>query len=325
MKEFDVIASFFAPLAEGYDGALGLCDDAALFTLDGATALVVTKDAISEGVHFLGTEDAGLIAKKLLRTNLSDLAAMGAKPAFYLLAMMLPEVTQTDWIEAFSKGLAEDQRLVGVTLTGGDTIATKGPFSASLTAMGTVPHGKALLRRDAKKGDRIYVSGTLGDSALGLALLQERLGVEVAFADRLWLKERYLLPQPRLALGQALVGVAHGCMDISDGLVQDLGHICNASGVGAVIHRKLLPLSDAARHVVEADDAWWRAPLSGGDDYELLFTVPQAAHKQVEAIAAALSLPLTAIGEIISGAGVTVHDEHGMNVTPEVKGYNHSV
>ncbi|MBY0407232.1 MAG: thiamine-phosphate kinase [Rickettsiales bacterium] len=324
MNEFDAIATFFAPLAEGYDGALGLKDDAAIFFLNHETAMVATKDAISEGVHFLGSEDAGLIAKKLLRSNLSDIAAMGAVPAFYLLALMLPAATPSAWIEAFSKGLWEDQQHYGIRLAGGDTIATKGPFSASLTALGTVPYGKALLRRDAKAGDRIYVSGSLGDSALGLAVLQGRLEVS-DYGQALALKERYFLPQPRMQLGQALVGLAHACMDVSDGLVQDLGHICAASGVGAVIHQKLLPLSEAAREVIEADDAWWRAPLSGGDDYELLFTVPQARHAEVGALSLALGLPLTAIGEIVAGDGVRVLDAHGMDATPAHKGYSHSV
>jgi len=321
MREFDLIARYFAPLAAGYDGAFGLMDDAALFNVGGDDALVVTKDAISQGVHFMGHEDAGLIAKKLLRVNLSDLAAMGARPAFYLLAILLPEGMQDAWVAAFAKGLHEDQLLFDITLAGGDTIATKGPFSASLTAMGTVPMGEALLRRDAQAGDRIYVSGTLGDSALGLALLQERLGGVVSIADSLWLKERYFLPQPRVVLGQKLVGLARGCMDISDGLVQDMGKICAASEVGAVIKREFLPLSQAGRKVIAADASWWKAPLAGGDDYELLFTAPQAAHEAIMALAGGVAV--TVIGEIVAGSGVRVLDEGGVDVTPAQGGYSH--
>lgn len=322
MKEFDIIAQYFAPLAKGFDGALGLADDAALFPLGGDTALVMTKDAISEGVHFLGHEDAGLIAKKLLRTNLSDLAAMGAAPAFYFLALMLPEGTDEAWIAAFAKGLEEDQALFDIMLAGGDTITTGGPFSASMTAMGTVEKNRALLRRNAKVGDRIYVSGTLGDSALGLALLQDQLEV-MALVDALWLKERYFLPQPRIALGQKLGGIAHACMDISDGLVQDLAHICAASKVAAVVRRRMLPLSDAVRKIVDAQPHWWKAPLSGGDDYELLFTASPAAHSDIMAIGRELNVPIAVIGDIVAGEGVAVLDDHGSNVTPAHKGYSH--
>ena len=325
MREFDIINSLFAPLAQGFDGSLGLRDDAAILRVAQGEELVVTTDAISEGIHFIGSEAPEWIAKKLLRSNLSDLAAMGAKPLCYFLSIMLPENTGSEWIERFARGLAEDQSLFGITLAGGDTIATKGLFSASVTAMGTVKLGTALRRAGAKIGNSVYVSGTLGDSALGLALLQQRLGVEVSPIDSLWLKERYFLPHPRLGLGQRLVGVAHAAMDISDGLVQDLGHLCAASNVGAVLHRKWLPLSDAAQHVIDSQDDWWQAVLSGGDDYELLFTAPATAKERIAEIAAELHLPLTMVGEIVAGDGVSVQDEHGLDVTPEIKGYSHTV
>lgn len=325
MKEFDLIANYFAPLAQGFEGAMGLRDDAALLRVAQGEELVITKDAISEGVHFMGGEDPEWIAKKLLRCNLSDLAAKGAQPLCYFLALMLPEGTSEDWVRRFAAGLAEDQALYHISLGGGDTISTKGVFSASVTAVGVVKQGTALLRRGATAGERVYVTGTLGDSALGLALLQERLGVEVNAVDSLWLKERYFLPHPRVVMGQKLVGLASAAMDISDGLVQDLGHLCRASGVAAVLHRKLLPLSDAALAVIDTQPYWWRAPLAGGDDYELLFCAPQAAQEKIEALAAELHLPITAIGEIVAGEAVIVQDEHGMDATPEIKGYNHAI
>jgi thiamine-monophosphate kinase len=325
MREFAAIHTVFTPLALNYAGSLGLRDDAALLRLAQGQELVVTTDAISEGIHFLGTEAPEWIAKKLLRSNLSDLAAMGAKPECYFLSIMLPENTSDAWIARFGQGLAEDQALFGIQLAGGDTITTKGLFSASVTAMGTVKMGTSLRRSGAKAGNTIYVSGTLGDSALGLALLQERLGVEVSPVDSLWLKERYFLPHPRVGLGQKLVGVVSAAMDISDGLVQDLGHICAASGVGAVLHRKWLPLSDAAAHVIDKQDDWWQAVLAGGDDYELLFTVPATAQEQVKAIGEELHLKLTMVGEIVAGEGVSVQDEHGIDVTPERGGYSHAL
>lgn len=324
MREFELIASAFSPLTQGFDGSLALRDDAALLRVPEGHELVVTKDAICEGVHFMGSEAPDWIAKKLLRCNLSDLAAMGAQPLCYFLAIMVPKGTQQAWLTQFAHGLAEDQKLFGISLAGGDTVGSMGPFSASVTAMGLVKRGTALRRNGAKPGDRIYVSGSLGDSALGLALLQERLRAEVSVADSLWLKERYFLPQPRMALGQKLVGLAHSAMDISDGLVQDLGHICAASGVGAVLHRKLLPLSDAAKHVLELHDVW-DAVLTGGDDYELLFTAPPSAAENIAVLAQELHLPLTAIGEIVAGEGVSVLDEHGMDVTPKHGGFRHNV
>ena len=304
---------------------MGLRDDAALLRVAQGEELVITKDAISEGVHFMGGEDPEWIAKKLLRCNLSDLAAKGAQPLCYFLALMLPEGTSEEWVRRFALGLAEDQALFHISLAGGDTISTKGVLSASVTALGVVKQGTALLRRGAAVGDRVYVSGTLGDSALGLALLQERLGVDVGHVHSLWLKERYFLPQPRIALGQKLVGLASAAMDISDGLVQDLEHLCRASGVGAVLHRKSLPLSAAARGVIDAQDDWWRAALAGGDDYELLFCAPAAAEKAILAAAGDLHLPVSHIGEIEAGDSVRVLDEQGIDATPDIKGYNHGI
>lgn len=324
MGEFELIASVFAPLSKDFDGSLGLRDDAALLRVAQGQELVITTDSVQEGVHFLGGEDAALIAKKLLRRNLSDLAAMGAEPLCYLLTLMLPKTQTRGWVEHFAQGLAEDQALYGITLAGGDTSVSRGElFAASVTAMGTVTVGTALRRSGAKVGDWIFVSGTLGDSTLGLALLQERLKVALSSADSLWLKECYFLPQPRVQLGQKLVGCAHAVIDISDGLLQDLGHVCAASGVGAVLHRRQLPLSSAARAVVEAQPDWWEAVLSGGDDYELLFTAPEREKDRIAGIAAALNLTISPIGKIVRGEGVQVLDEHGIDATPVIPGFTH--
>jgi len=309
MDEFRLIDQYFKPLAAGFKGSLNLADDAAVITPPPGCDLVITKDAITAGVHFIGSEDASLIARKLLRVNLSDLAAMGAAPLAYFLAIMLPKDTKPEWVEKFAEGLAADQREFGIHLAGGDTISTQGPLSFSLTAMGTVPAGKALTRSAAKAGDTIYVSGTLGDSALGLQAL--RKGPRNDF-----LEQRYLLPQPRMALGQKLYGIAHAVMDISDGLLQDLGHICKASGVGAKVERHRLPLSAAASALIQKDDRLWDCITSGGDDYELLFTAPEENRAVAESLG-------TAIGTITEGSGITLLDASGCELPVTHSGFRH--
>lgn len=322
MQEFTRIADYFAPLAKGFEGAFGLTDDAASIIPPEGKELIITKDAISAGVHFLGSEPPELIAKKLLRTNLSDLAAMGAEPYCYFLALMLPSDASDAWIRQFAQGLGEDQAHYGLHLAGGDSIHTMGLLSASITAIGTVPQGQALRRNGAREGDQIFVSGTLGDSALALSSIKGALQ-NMDSADTLWLKERYFLPQPRMELAKALRGRAHSCMDISDGLVQDLRHLCKASGVGALIHRQKLPLSQAAYRAIEKDDKWWRKIYSGGDDYELLFTLSHADAEDMQSLARELHLPLTYIGDITRDKDVLLHDEHGFDITPKIGGYSH--
>jgi len=316
MDEFVLIDKYFKPLSRGFGAALNLTDDAAIIKVPPGSELIITKDAVSEGLHFIGNENPALIARKLLRVNLSDLAAMGAKPLCYFLAVMLPANTPEAWIKGFVKGLSEDQKQFHIYLAGGDTISTHGIKSFSITALGTVIKGKALKRSGAKVGDIIYVSGTLGDSALGLLSLRaKRSNPELI--------QRYLLPQPRLALGQKLLGMANACMDISDGLVQDLGHICRASGIGATIYKDALPLSKPARKLIEKDKKLWDSVFSGGDDYELLFTVPKAKKYAIKKLSAALKLPLTKIGEITKGKDVKVLDRAGKTLEIKHKGFRH--
>jgi len=320
LGEFERIARFFAPLAapEG----LELQDDVAIIPGPPGEQYVLKTDAIVEGVHFLPDDPADQVAQKLLRVNLSDLAGKGAVPVGYLLTTALPRERDEAWLERFAQGLARDQKEFGIGLLGGDSVATTGPVTLSVAAVGRVRAGETVLRRGAQPGDSVFVSGTLGDGALGLGVLRGMLP-ELGAAHRDFLANRYRLPQPRLRLGQHLVGIARAMMDISDGLVADLGHICETSGVGAVVEVARLPLSAAARAAITADASRVMAALSGGDVYELLFTAPADAADRIAAIARETSVPVTAIGRIEQGKGVRVNDEQGAPIAVTDAGYRH--
>lgn len=322
--EFDLIARYFAPLAADAPGTFGLKNDAALLPDIPGRSLVMTADSLASGVHFRPEDPADLVAKKCLRVNLSDLAAMGAKPLGYLLTLALPKGGNEDWVRGFAAGLAEDQTAFGLSLYGGDTVATDGPPLITVTAFGTTPAGRALERGTARAGDLIYVSGNLGDAALGLKVFEGMLPeLEAQAAARL--KERYLLPQPRMALGQVLLAedLAGAAMDVSDGLVADLGHIAGASGLGAEIRTANLPLSSATASVMELRPELSASVLGGGDDYELLFTVAPERQEDVARAALELELSLTSIGKMQPGEGVTVIGPDGKAIDVEKPGWNH--
>jgi thiamine-monophosphate kinase len=301
LGEFQLIDRLLKPLARGFPGALELTDDAALVEVPAGLELVIAKDAIVAEVHFLDEDPPELVAGKLLRVNLSDLAAMGADPLGYLTVLARPPAIGDAWLARFAAGLAAEQARFGCHLLGGDTVSTPGPLTLTLTILGTVPKGQALLRRGARPGDEIWVSGTLGDAAMGLRVLR---GLAVTEDEAMELVDRYRTPRPRLALGQALRGLATAAIDVSDGLLADLGHILEVSGVGAVVDASCLPLSPVGRGVPGAREA----ALTGGDDYELLFTAPAERRAVVEALAGPLDLPLTRIGTIRAGSGLDVVD-----------------
>jgi len=325
LGEFGRIRRFFAPLAG--PGGLGLTDDAALVDCRPGYRLVVTVDAIVEGVHYLADDPPDLVAKKLLRVNLSDLAAMGARPLHYLLATALPATLGDEWVARFAAGLAEDQRRFGVALLGGDSVATSGPAVLSLTALGEVACGAEIRRTGAKPGDRIWVSGWIGDAFLGLQVLRGGHPT-LAPADRAALTRRFQLPEPRIELGPRLAGIAHAMLDVSDGLIADLGHICEASGTRATVALPSLPLSRAAMAAVALDPDLPAHLATAGDDYELLFTAPSEAGEAIGHLAAELGLPITAIGTIDQvageeGAGVRLVDSGGHPIPLATAGYRH--
>ena len=322
LDEFALIETYFAPLAAGAEGAFGLKDDAAIVSCGAGEVLVVTSDCLVEGVHFRADDPVDLIARKLLRVNLSDLAAMGARPASYTLTAALPRSVDASWLARFAAGLAEDQRVFCVSLIGGDTVASPGPLTLSITAFGHAAPDQVLRRDGASPGEGVFVSGTIGDAHLGLALLEGRISVPGEDARR-HLAGRYRLPEPRVALGQALAGLATAAIDVSDGLIADLGHLGAASAVAIEIELDAVPLSAAAHAAVT-----WRQPLrvsllAGGDDYELALTAPEAAAGQLSALGQRLGVPITRIGRTSHGSGVVVRDHQGHGIDIGDGGYQH--
>jgi thiamine-monophosphate kinase len=304
-----MIARFFAPLSG--EGAYGLTDDAASLSLPKGQELVVTADATVEGVHFLKTDPPDTIAQKALRVNLSDLAAKGAAPIAYMLTLSLTRRVDDAWIRAFTQGLAHDQKAFGVYLLGGDTTMTPGPISVGITAFGSVRTGTMLRRTGAKEGDLIFVSGTIGDAGAGLDVLKYR-HQRLAKKHRDALAARYRTPEPRIALGRALQGIATATVDVSDGLIADLAHIAeNAKGGAFCIDAARIPLSPAFRAANGSDDKARARAATAGDDYEIAFSAPANARTRVMAAARKARTPVTQIGRVEDGRGVYLLDAKG--------------
>jgi thiamine-monophosphate kinase len=297
-----LIARYFKPLATD-PGAFGLTDDAAIIKAEGCD-LVVNTDAIVEGVHYLPDDPPDTVARKALRVNLSDLAAKGAVPAGFLLTLALRERNEA-WLSAFARGLGEDAKSFGCPLLGGDTVSTPGPVMISITAWGRVPDGRMVHRFGAQPGDRVMVTGTIGDASLGLAILQGGAAA-AALADepaaRDMLIGRYRVPQPRNALAGVVRDFATASMDVSDGLAGDLTKLCAASAVTADIHLSKVPTSPAAASLLACGAAELGAMISGGDDYEILCTVPESRCAAFLSEAARVGVAVTEIGVVMAGA-----------------------
>lgn len=316
--EFDLITRYFNRQQNNRkDVRLGIGDDCALLIPPLQNELAISTDTLVCGTHFLPDINPADLGYKALAVNLSDLAAMGADPAWLSLALTLPEVNEP-WLAAFSDSLFSLLDYYEMQLIGGDT--TRGPLSLTLTVHGWIPVDKALTRSGAKAGDWIFVTGTLGDSAAGLAVLQAQLKVDDdARCD--YLVNRHLRPTPRILAGQALRQLASSALDLSDGLASDLGHILKASGCGARIDLDKIPLSEALAHSCSREQAL-RWALTGGEDYELCFTVPEKNRGAIETALAALALPCTCIGQIAANGGFKLFDG-GEPVEFEARGYDH--
>jgi len=323
--EFDLIAQCFAPLA-GPEG-LGLKDDAALFHPNPGTELVYTVDAVAAGVHFLPEEAPELIAKRLVRVNISDLAAKGAKPRGYLLTIALPHDLDIAWVQAFAKGLGEDQEAYGFQLFGGDTISTPGPLFMSLTAIGEVGQARMIRRTGARAGDDLYVTGTIGDATFGLEVAK---GAHEAASeeDRTYLESRFRLPTPRIEFGQilAMEALATAAADVSDGLLADAGHIGIASGFDIEVIADAVPLSAPARRVVRDGNRLADA-ITGGDDYEIVFTARPNSWQMIKAASVKQGLQVTRIGRVVETlrdkSSVRLMGKCGDVIELEHLGYRH--
>jgi thiamine-monophosphate kinase len=321
-----LIAKYFAPLAR-HPGALGLVDDTAMLTPPSDCDLVLTTDAIVEGVHFFEGDPADTVARKALRVNLSDMAAKGATPAGFVLTLALPEDSGDAWLQSFAEGLGRDVDAYSCPLLGGDTVKTPGPLMVSITAFGFLPKGAMVQRRGAKVGDRIIVTGTIGDAALGLKLRDEPAVAARWKLDREMrehLLGRYLLPQPRSMLAVLMQQNASAAMDVSDGLAGDLGKLCRASGVSADVDIARVPLSEAARAVVAAEPSLIQTILSGGDDFEILCASPPARAEAFTAAARVVGIEATEIGRVTAGGEPPRFlDADGKPVTLERKSFSH--
>lgn len=328
--EDDLIARYFAPLAG--PGGLGLLDDAALIAPPAGCEIVLTVDALVEGVHFLPDDPPETLGAKALGVNLSDLAAKGADPLGFLLALALPDGWTEDWLAAFSAGLGAASAAAGCPLLGGDTVRAAGPLTLSVTALGQVPAGRMVRRTTARPGDLLCVTGTIGDAVLGLALLTGRDpspegegsgGVFLHPEHRAFLIERYRRPQPRLALASALREHANAAMDVSDGLVGDAAKLLRASGLTGTLDLDRIPFSPAAAAALAARPALLDRLAGGGDDYEILFTLPPDRWDAMRHAAAAHGLALTMIGEVREGEGPLALRRGGVPTTIASPSFQH--
>ena len=325
-SEEDIVQGYLAPLAAGFAGALGLADDCAVIAPAPGSELVLKTDPIVAGLHFLPDDPPEDIAWKALAVNVSDLAAKGASPRAYLMALAFPDTPEPAWMARFAAGLAEAQVAFSIHLAGGDTDRRPGPLTISITVLGEVPAGRMIPRGGARAGDALVVSGTLGSAALGLALAKDP-GLIRAWgltdSEARGLVARYRRPAPRLVLRDALRGFAHAAMDLSDGLAKDLDRMARASGVAARVRLADLPLDAAVQRILTADPARAESVVAGGDDYEVLAAVAPDAVAPMQAAAAAVGLPLTLIGHVLPGSGIVIEGRDGAALALTRMGWDH--
>ncbi|MEH0831696.1 thiamine-phosphate kinase [Anaplasma bovis] len=318
MDELECINEYIRPLLSS--GFPSEDDDAAYICAGKNTSpLIASHDIITEGVHFFSNTAADIIAKKALRVNISDMASMGALPYAYLLGLSLPKGISNEWWSAFSSGLREDNERYSIKLVGGDTVHNKSSYiTIGITILG-IPGANTLTRSGAKIGDFLYISGTIGDAALGLLAHNNPTlsGCE-------YIKSRYNIPEPRVKLGCAIVGIASSCIDISDGFLQDIGRICKLSNVGANIHFGDIPLSAEAQHLLSHDLQYMEYILAGGDDYELAFTIPPDKVQEFKQLISSTETKVTQVGNIVSETGIRLYDHNNEEMSlPSNMGYVH--
>lgn len=323
MTEDELIARLLVPLAG--EPAHGLGDDCAHIPSSVLErGAIITLDTLVAGVHFFADDPPDLIARKALRVNLSDLAGKGARPAGYFLSLAIPSTVDEDWLRAFIAGLAADQSEFELALWGGDTVSTPGPFSVSITAVGLPTRDTPVLRSGGRPGDAVFVSGRIGDAALGLRLRQDPdAGSGLTGTERAFLLDQYLLPLPRVGLVAAIEGPLSASMDISDGLVLDLTRLCRQSRCGARIAAGAVPFSAAARRLLDVEPDLIETALTGGDDYEILFAAPADNADELEAAGSIGGVPVTRIGNLVEGDTVMVADADGNLMTFKNSGHQH--
>jgi thiamine-monophosphate kinase len=320
--EDSLIARFFAPLAA--EGGLGLKDDAAYLSPTPGHDLVLTTDALVETVHFLPGDPPGSVARKALGVNVSDLAAKGADPKGFLLSIALPEDWTEEWLSDFAAGLGEAARDFSCPLLGGDTVKAKGALTLSVTAVGEVPSGRMVRRTTAQSGDLICVTGTIGDAALGLLLRSSPAWAErLSSEERAFLADRYLNPRPRHRLAGAVRAYARAAMDVSDGLAGDLAKMLRVSGVTAIVEVDQVPLSPAARKAVEASPDLLERVITGGDDYEIICTLPENNLDSLRKEADSVGIGLSVIGHVVPGADLPVFRRGGLEKRYDVGSFSH--
>ncbi len=324
MKEFELISKYFKPLAKGFKGALALKDDIAIFPKNNTHEYIITTDGMVEGVHFPENSMPDVVASRLLASNLSDIASCGGVPKYYLITGSIKEGMNKKWFKNFSDKLAEINKKYGIHLIGGDTVKSSTQLFFSVTLIGEVETGRALLRSNAMTGDDIYVSGNIGDAWIGLQILNGEFE-KLSYDDKNYFINRYVSPTPRIELGKALVGVASSCTDISDGLLKDLENICTASHVAAEIKKEKISVAIHGEHFEEQ--------ITGGDDYELIFTANPSKKGKIENISRDLGLKITKIGKIQTkntnhsekSQYITITDRSGKIINYSKTGYEHEI
>lgn len=324
MQEFTFIHDLLSPLADN-DYAQALSNDGAVLPGSDGQSWVITTDTIIQDVHFTSDTPAEYVAQKMLRVNVSDIVAMGAKASYYSMALSFSEGTDEAWLRQFVVGLQADQTLYGLQLLGGDTTVHAGGLVATCTMMGVLESGQSSLsRKGAQEGDNIYVTGTIGDAALGLQLALGKAEWQLSEQEKAYLLHRYYVPQPRCSHTKTIASFAHSGLDVSDGLLQDIGHLTSKQGLGAELKQASIPLSAAASKVLAQDISAWEYIFAGGDDYEIAFTASPAYHQEIMVMEGMSEVPIACVGKV-QGAELTVVDFHGQAIACDVKGFQHEL